>query len=84
MEEGTLKGDEAVARALGVEDAGEIEGSYMEAQFASDDMKMKEIDLSMKQISDSIQNDITRWVGACFGVIDPPGEGYRSTRRGEL
>ena len=61
MKEGSTMGEEAVARALGVEDCEEMEGSYMEAQFSADDTKMKEIDLSMKQISDGIQNDITKY-----------------------
>ncbi|XP_067949122.1 DNA-directed RNA polymerase I subunit RPA1-like [Watersipora subatra] len=53
-------GDKAVAGALGLDETEGLDDGYMAAHFDTDDVKMKEIDLSMKQVSDSIQNDITK------------------------
>ena len=71
MREGATLGSSAVAQALNVEADGDDSSSgeinpeditdrYAAAKFDEDDTKLKEIDLSMKQISDQIQNDITK------------------------
>lgn len=66
MRDGSELGTAAVAHALNVDDneteptTEEITECYAAAKFDTDDTKLKEIDLSMKQISDQIQNDITK------------------------
>jgi len=75
METGSQQACGAVAEALGVEqedeeyDSKTLTHTYMAAQFDDDDTRMKLIDLHMKQISDSIQNDITKYVISCYVFI---------------
>ena len=63
MKSGAKMGSGAAAKALDVdegEDTEELKRSYSAAHFDTDDLKLRELDLSMKTVSDGIQNDITK------------------------
>lgn len=72
MRSGTHMGAGAAAKALDIDDPEETEElrkAYSAAHFDMDDLKLRELDLSMKSVSDAIQNDITKLVLCYFCEI---------------
>lgn len=64
-------GADVVAKTLNVdnhEDTEALTKAYAAAHYDINDMKMKEVDMSMKSISDSVQNDITKYVSGTIMV----------------
>ena len=63
MVEGRELGAAATAHALSVdepENTDELKQAYSAAHLDTDSTKLREVDLSMKTVSDNIQNDITK------------------------